>query len=145
MPHVVTDHCVDCRYTQCVDVCPVDCFHGSALRLYIDPEVCIDCAACVPICPVTALDKRHDGIVDVDQSVCIGCNGCMQACPYDALYIDDASGTAEKCHFCAHRTERGLAPACTVVCPTEALLPGDFDDPNSVVSNSMKAFAQMKS
>jgi len=58
----------------------------------------------------------------------------MQACPYDALYINDATGTAEKCHFCAHRTERGLAPACAVVCPTEAIIPGDFHDPESVVS-----------
>src|SRR5204862_3544467 len=43
-------------------------------------------------------------------------------------------GTAEKCHFCAHRTEQGLAPACAIVCPTEAIIPGDFHDPNSRVS-----------
>lgn len=60
MPHVVTDHCEDCRYTQCVSVCPVDCFHGSAQRLYIDPEVCIDCAACVPLCPVGAISDAFD-------------------------------------------------------------------------------------
>lgn len=60
MPHVVTDNCRDCRYTQCVTVCPVDCFHGSAERLYIDPEVCIDCAACVPICPVRAISDSFD-------------------------------------------------------------------------------------
>jgi hypothetical protein len=58
----------------------------------------------------------------------------MQGCPYDALYINPVKGTAEKCHFCAHRTERGLAPACAVVCPTEAIIPGDFDDPESLVS-----------
>ncbi len=98
---------------------------------------CTD-APCMTICPVTALHKRDDGIVDLDQSVCIGCKGCMQACPYDALYIHPTEGTAEKCHFCAHRTERGLAPACAVVCPTEAIIPGDFDDPTSVVSR-MKA------
>ena len=91
-------------------------------------------APCVTICPVTALDKRPDGIVDLDQDVCIGCKACMHACPYDALYIDEATGTAEKCHFCAHRTELGLAPACAVVCPTEAIVPGDFDDPESRVS-----------
>lgn len=60
MPHVVTDHCQDCRYTECVEVCPVDCFHGSEQRLYIDPEVCIDCAACVPICPVKAISDSFD-------------------------------------------------------------------------------------
>ncbi|MEE8467088.1 MAG: 4Fe-4S dicluster domain-containing protein [Planctomycetota bacterium] len=94
---------------------------------------CTD-APCITICPVTALHKRGDGIVDLDPEVCIGCKACMQACPYDALYINEDTGTAEKCHFCAHRTEIGLAPACAVVCPTEAIIPGDFDDPDSVVS-----------
>jgi ferredoxin len=88
----------------------------------------------VEICPVTALSKHENGIVDVDPTVCIGCKGCTHACPYDAIYINAESGIAEKCHFCEHRTERGLAPACAVVCPTEAIIPGDFDDPNSRVS-----------
>ncbi len=91
-------------------------------------------APCVTICPVKALEKRPDGIVDVDPAACIGCKSCMHGCPYDALYINPDKGTAEKCHFCAHRTEQGLAPACAVVCPTEAIIPGDFDDPESVVS-----------
>jgi Fe-S-cluster-containing dehydrogenase component/formate-dependent nitrite reductase membrane component NrfD len=89
---------------------------------------------CVTICPVNALEKGPTGIVDVDPAACIGCKSCMQACPYDALYINDDTGTAEKCHFCAHRVESGLAPACAVVCPTEAIVPGDFDDPESKVS-----------
>lgn len=91
-------------------------------------------APCVTICPVNALAKRPDGIVDVDPARCIGCKACMQGCPYDALYLNETSGTAEKCHFCAHRTEIGLAPACAVVCPTEAIVPGDFHDPESLVS-----------
>ena len=91
-------------------------------------------APCVAICPVNALEKRDDGIVDLDPQRCIGCKSCMQACPYDALYINENEGVAEKCHFCAHRTERGLAPACAVVCPTEAIIPGDFHNPDSVVS-----------
>ena len=91
-------------------------------------------APCVTICPVHALEKREDGIVDVDPDRCIGCKSCMQGCPYDALYLNEDSGTAQKCHFCAHRTEVGLAPACAVVCPTEAIIPGDFDDPASLVS-----------
>ena len=78
-------------------------------------------APCVEICPVTALSKHENGIVDVDPTVCIGCKGCTHACPYDAIYINAESGIAEKCHFCEHRTERGLAPACAVVCPTEAI------------------------
>jgi len=91
-------------------------------------------APCVEICPVTALSKHENGIVDVDPEVCIGCKGCTHACPYDAIYINEESGIAEKCHFCEHRTERGLAPACAVVCPTEAIIPGDFHDPESRVS-----------
>jgi len=94
---------------------------------------CTD-APCVTICPVRALAKRPDGIVDVDPAACIGCKACLQGCPYDALYLNEAKGTAEKCHFCVHRTEVGLAPACAVVCPTEAIIPGDFHDPESVVS-----------
>lgn len=76
MVHVVTDHCQDCRYTECVSVCPVDCFHGSAQRLYIDPDVCIDCAACVPMCPVKAivdsfdLEAGADALVECNRLAC---------------------------------------------------------------------------
>lgn len=98
-------------------------------------------APCVTICPVSALEKRSDGIVDVDPKACIGCKACMHGCPYDALYINPEKGTAEKCHFCAHRSELGLAPACAVVCPTEAIIPGDFDDPQSRVSRLRKEFS----
>lgn len=55
MPHVVTDNCADCRFTDCVSHCPVECFHADAERLYIDPEVCIDCSACIDACPVHAI------------------------------------------------------------------------------------------
>lgn len=89
---------------------------------------------CVDICPVGALTKRPDGIVDIDRDTCIGCRACMQACPYDALYLNEDLGAVEKCHFCAHRVERGFAPACVNVCPVGAIIPGDFDDPNSEVS-----------
>lgn len=97
---------------------------------------CNQCSAapCVTICPTGALSKHGTGIVDIDPRSCIGCKACMQGCPYDAIYISPSKGTAEKCHFCAHRTEQGLAPACAIVCPTEAIIPGDFDDPDSVVS-----------
>lgn len=55
MTFVVTSSCKGCRYTDCVVVCPVDCFHGDEEMLYIDPEVCIDCGACLPECPVDAI------------------------------------------------------------------------------------------
>jgi|TARA_B100001996_G_scaffold317782_1_gene261178 hypothetical protein len=59
----------------------------------------------------------------------------MQACPYDALYIDPNKGTAAKCNYCAHRIEHSYEPACVIVCPTESIVSGDLDDPNSAISN----------
>jgi ferredoxin len=55
MTFVVTSNCNGCRFTDCVAVCPVECFHGDDKMLYIDPEECIDCGACVPECPVEAI------------------------------------------------------------------------------------------
>lgn len=103
--------------------------HFSVLRC----NHCTD-APCVTICPVTALDKRPDGIVDLDRDLCIGCRACMQACPYDALYLNEDSGAVEKCHYCSHRIEQNREPACVVVCPTEAIVTGDLDDPQSRIS-----------
>jgi len=91
-------------------------------------------APCVAVCPVTALYKREDGIVDFDPERCIGCKACLNACPYDALYIDPNSHTAAKCNFCAHRVDAGLKPSCEIVCPTQAIISGDLDDPDSEVS-----------
>lgn len=93
-----------------------------------------DEAPCVEICPVVALHKRPDAIVDLDRDACIGCRACMQACPYDALYLNEDTGTAEKCHYCAHRTELGLEPACVVVCPEQAIVAGDVSRPDSKIA-----------
>ena len=90
---------------------------------------------CTTICPTTALFTRSDGIVDFDDERCIGCKSCMQACPYDALYIDPNKGTAAKCNYCAHRIEHSYEPACVIVCPTESIVSGDLDGPNSAISN----------
>ncbi len=105
-------------------------------RRYFTVMRCNHCdnAPCVTICPTVALYRRPDGIVDFDGSRCIGCKSCMQACPYDALYIDPETNTAAKCHYCAHRVESGLEPACVVVCPVQAIVPGDLDDPGSTIA-----------
>ncbi len=55
MTTVVTENCVNCRFTDCVVPCPVDCFHYDDECLYIDPDVCIDCSACIEECPVEAI------------------------------------------------------------------------------------------
>lgn len=59
MPHVVTESCIRCRYTDCVEVCPVDCFYAGPKMLVISDE-CIDCGLCVPECPVNAIYAEED-------------------------------------------------------------------------------------
>jgi len=65
MPHIVTESCIRCKYTDCVDVCPVDCFREGPNMLVIDPDECIDCAVCIPECPVEAIKAEED--VPADQ------------------------------------------------------------------------------
>lgn len=60
MTTVVTENCKGCRFTDCVTVCPVECFHGDEEMLYIDNDVCIDCAACIDECPVEAIYEEDD-------------------------------------------------------------------------------------
>lgn len=60
MTHVVTDSCINCKYTDCVEVCPVDCFHEGPNFLVIDPVECIDCTLCVDECPVDAIFHEDD-------------------------------------------------------------------------------------
>ncbi len=108
-------------------------------RRYFQVTRCNHCAnpPCVHICPTRAMYRRPDGIVEFDPERCIGCKACMQACPYDAIYIDPQTHTAAKCHFCSHRTDLGLEPACVIVCPTHAIIAGDLDDPESEISRRL--------
>ncbi len=116
------------KYTE-AGVFPAVKRHFSVLR-------CNHCtkAPCVTICPVNALEKRKDGIVDIDRDACIGCRACMQGCPFDAIYLNEDSGAVEKCHYCAHRIEKNLEPACVIVCPEQAIVAGDLHDPTSKIS-----------
>lgn len=72
MTHVVTEACIRCKYTDCVDVCPVDCFREGPNFLSIDPDECIDCAVCIPECPVNAIMPEED--VPGDQQHMIALN-----------------------------------------------------------------------
>ena len=60
MTFVVTENCIKCKYTDCVEVCPVDCFHVGPNFLVIDPEECIDCTLCEPECPAEAIYPEDD-------------------------------------------------------------------------------------
>jgi len=98
---------------------------------------CTD-APCVAACPTEAMYRREDGIVDFDKSICIGCKACMAACPYDAIFINPDDHSAEKCNMCAHRIDMGLEPACVTVCPTEAIIVGDLNDPAAPVAKAIQ-------
>ena len=76
MTYVVTEPCVDCKYTDCAAVCPVEAFHELTDRLYINAETCIDCDACVPECPVEAIfadnnvpeEQAHWTQINIDEA-----------------------------------------------------------------------------
>ena len=67
MTFVVTEQCIKCKYTDCVEVCPVDCFHEGPNMLVIDPDECIDCTLCEPECPVDAILSEDDLTDDQQQ------------------------------------------------------------------------------
>ena len=60
MTHVVTENCINCKHTDCVEVCPVDCFHAGPNMLVIDPDECIDCTLCVEECPAEAIFPEEE-------------------------------------------------------------------------------------
>jgi len=75
MTYVVTESCIKCKYTDCVDVCPVDAFREGRNMLVIDPDECIDCGVCVPECPVEAIFAEDD--VPADQQEFIAENAAL--------------------------------------------------------------------
>lgn len=77
MTYVVTESCIRCKYTDCVEVCPVDCFREGTNFLVIDPEECIDCNLCVPECPVNAIYPEDE--VPEDQKQFIDLNAQLAA------------------------------------------------------------------
>lgn len=65
MTHLVTENCIKCKHTDCVEVCPVDCFYEGPNFLVINPDECIDCAVCIPECPVDAIVADTDDDINV--------------------------------------------------------------------------------
>lgn len=111
-------------------------------KRYFLPVLCNHCEnpPCIKACPVPgATFKRSDGAVLVREDLCIGCGYCATACPYDARYINQSTGKADKCTWCAHRLDAGLEePACVRNCIGNARYFGDLNDPNSKVSKLLK-------
>jgi len=131
-----------------------------ARRLFF-PLRCNHCAEppCETICPTGATYKRFDGLVLIDYDKCIGCGACMIACPYQVRYrwedrrgyygqtltpFEEVAykkfrrGTVQKCTFCVHRLDQGLAPACVQSCPTGALIYGDLEDVESPIHQALR-------
>ena len=77
MAYVVTENCIKCKFTDCVEVCPVDCFHEGPNFLTIDPDECVDCTLCVAECPANAIFAEED--VPSDQQHMIALNAELAA------------------------------------------------------------------
>ncbi len=93
MTFVVTENCIKCKFTDCVDVCPVDCFHEGPNFLVIDPDECIDCTLCEPECPAHAIFSEDE--VPDDQLEFIGLNAELSRLWPSITEVQDALPDAD--------------------------------------------------
>ena len=105
-------------------------------KITFAPMICMQCvdAPCLKACPSKAIKKGVDGRILIDEAKCDLEEECVTACPYGAIFINIEKEVAEKCDLCQHRTDVGLDPACVDNCPTDALIFGDLEDPESRIS-----------
>jgi Fe-S-cluster-containing dehydrogenase component len=100
------------------------------------PVPCMQCdnAPCVKAAKNRAVYKRPDGIVIIDPKKAVGQKQIVDACPYHVIFWNEEKQLPQKCTFCVQRLEEGKVPKCVQVCPSDALVFGDLDDPKSDVS-----------
>lgn len=105
-------------------------------QITFTPLICMHCqdAPCLDACDQKAVRRKPDGRIYIDEGRCDLDKACVKACPYGAISINEGKEVAEKCDFCEHRTDNGLNPACVDNCPTDALVFGDLDNPESTIS-----------
>ena len=106
------------------------------LSMHFLPTLCNHCRQppCADACPLEAIVKSSNGIVLLDEEKCDGCQACLDACPYGAISFSGTREKAEKCNLCNHRIEKGLEPFCVICCEGQAIQLGDFNDPDSPLS-----------
>jgi len=91
MTYVVLDACIKCKHTDCVEVCPVDCFYEGENMLVIHPDECIDCGVCEPECPVDAIVGTQQMMHTVIADECTGCELCLAPCPVDCIRLETSA------------------------------------------------------
>ena len=112
------------------------------VKVSYTPVPCMHCddAPCVQAASDNAVYERPDGIVIIDPEKALGQKEVQSACPYGVIYWNEEKGLPQKCTFCAHLLDKGWKePRCVEACPTGALVFGDLDDPESVVSKRIKS------
>lgn len=115
---------------------------NGGMKFTFHRQSCVHCenSPCVSVCPTKASYINADGIVLVNVDLCVGCLYCVAACPYQARYVHPETKAPDKCTFCHEsRLSRGEEPACVTVCPTDALIFGDLNDPKSKLSQALSS------
>jgi Fe-S-cluster-containing dehydrogenase component len=115
--------------------------HKGELMMQFQPSTCLHCAspACVSACPTGAMQKRTDGLVFSNTDICIGCQTCAIACPFGIPQLNPGNGKITKCDGCCERIDKGLSPACVLVCPNEAL---SFMTPTGKTQRTREQFSR---